>query len=371
MSQARRNWILPGVPLAAGFGICVAIFVHDPLRYQLRIGLAAVATPLLFLGALVSLLVIRRAKLPSRWRLIPFVAILFGCFTALELGATLQDRSHSSGHTLAAHRWVARHWKPINSLGYRDPEPNEVKGAGPQLVFLGDSFTAGHGIKDPADRFTDQLALGLGDEARVYNVGMCGADAKRLLENLRGYPIQGDVVVYTYFGNDILDSAAVFGHRPPAGDPLEERLDPLSAFVIGQSHFANHVYWAFPQDDLSSYWTFFEGIWRDEKVLERHRADLQAIVDEVKARKAKLAVVLFPLLHDLEGSAHYCQWVKSFFESQGVPVLEVEGFVKDLTVRERIVNNNDVHPSVRVHHRVAKELSRYLREQGLLGPPER
>ena len=68
--------------------------------------------------------------------------------------------------TGASLNWLARYWHE-NSLGYRDREWTPEDLAGKQTILVtGDSFAAGWGINDPADRFGDVLAQHLGDELR-------------------------------------------------------------------------------------------------------------------------------------------------------------------------------------------------------------
>ena len=73
-------------------------------------------------------------------------------------------RSDSWVFTLSAHKWFERHWKPINSMGFRDVEHSSASLAGKRVVMVvGDSFVTGFGIEDPADRYTNILGKRLGD----------------------------------------------------------------------------------------------------------------------------------------------------------------------------------------------------------------
>ena len=60
----------------------------------------------------------------------------------------------SFGMSLPARRWFALHTK-LNSLGCRDKEWELAKPPGVRrIAFVGDSFTYGWGIENPAERFT-------------------------------------------------------------------------------------------------------------------------------------------------------------------------------------------------------------------------
>lgn len=84
------------------------------------------------------------------------LAMLSGCITLslLKILFMFIPRSHGVGHSLGSNLWFGYYWKPLNSFGYRDREPDPSR---PSVLFLGDSFTAGHGINHKKDRFSDQV----------------------------------------------------------------------------------------------------------------------------------------------------------------------------------------------------------------------
>ena len=59
---------------------------------------------------------------------------------------------------LSERLWFAKYWK-ANQLGYRDLELADKNFEGKyKIVILGDSYVAGHGIKNPEDRFSNILS---------------------------------------------------------------------------------------------------------------------------------------------------------------------------------------------------------------------
>ncbi|MCD8541018.1 MAG: hypothetical protein LRY55_15615 [Leadbetterella sp.] len=77
-----------------------------------------------------------------------------------ETGFMFFAQTHGVATTRASALWVDKYYKPVNSLGYRDREPN-LKTAKKVVLFVGDSFTAGYGNDDVKDRFSDMVASGL------------------------------------------------------------------------------------------------------------------------------------------------------------------------------------------------------------------
>ena len=144
------------------------------------------------------------------------LAMLLAVFTAGELGfACFADFSDTFNITNVSKRWLVLHIdKERNNEGFRDREPfTKFIAPGKQrIVFLGDSFTAGHGIKNIDDRFTDRIAAWL--EAKqpgkyvVANLGEPGYEAsqieglaKALL--LSEHKSDVNMIVYIYNINDI------------------------------------------------------------------------------------------------------------------------------------------------------------------------
>src|SRR5882724_32510 len=70
----------------------------------------------------------------------------------------LMDTTDSLGFTKISERWVARHWH-VNGAGCRDniEYAAALQPGRRRVSFVGDSFTAGHGINDVNARFANRL----------------------------------------------------------------------------------------------------------------------------------------------------------------------------------------------------------------------
>jgi hypothetical protein len=292
------------------------------------------------------------------------------CFAALPLLATfacievvvaaLGVRSDGFAQTRAGRRWFALHWTPINSLGFRDLEPSPDQAAGRGVVLVvGDSIVAGHGIDEARDRFPDVLGRILGPSSVVVNAAKCGWGTRQEVEAMRAYPLRPDVVVLSYFPNDIEEAAAENGLRPTLHVPPPPRL--LQPFVRA-SYLADLVYWRawrawLRRDFAERYFGHLADCAADPHAWETHEADLVAAVEACRGDGARLAVVVFPELTDLAAGRRHRERVIDLFQRHGVRVVDVARLVIDWPVRRRIVNVVDAHPSREVHARVARELA--------------
>lgn len=82
----------------------------------------------------------------KKFYIIFILASLIIVFVALELIFRSDSFSTGSGAGKASQRWFAKNWAPINQMGYRDVEFSNGESKSVN-IFLGDSFTAGHGVK--------------------------------------------------------------------------------------------------------------------------------------------------------------------------------------------------------------------------------
>ncbi|MFN8396738.1 MAG: hypothetical protein U0176_19085 [Bacteroidia bacterium] len=124
-------------------------------------------------------------------------------------------KTSQNDNSLASKVWFSRHWR-LNPQGYRDFDDTEGGAGKRHLLLVGDSYLAGHGVKDTADRFSNRIQQALGGGWRVHNHGQNGASAEDILDQLQIEGNRADVVIYCWFVNDILGSAAkFFGPRNP------------------------------------------------------------------------------------------------------------------------------------------------------------
>ena len=86
-------------------------------------------------------------------------------------------------------------------MGYRDSEPKS-ENEKPNVLIIGDSFVAGHGIKYE-EMFSNILKNKLKEEYNIFNLGVCGSHTDREFDSLLNYPIKADIIILGYYHNDI------------------------------------------------------------------------------------------------------------------------------------------------------------------------
>lgn len=327
-------------------------------------GLALVLSYLLCAVALVRT---RRHRLAETSTSIALTALAIGfCLSTLEAVFAAVPRSHGVGYTLAARLWFKTYWKPINSLGYRDREHDlATLGDKRTIVIVGDSFVAGHGLTSIDHRFSEVLQERLASGHVVMNIGVNGIDTREEYRRLRALPIEPDIVVLSYFGNDIVEAAEAAGRSMPRIASLTSEMPVVPRVLLERSYLLNYMFWLFPHADMAQYFGHIESSYHDPRSLEIHRADLLRFVAHCRARDIAMVVVLFPYLQDLEGSLVYTDFIEGIFTSEGVPVLRVSDLVRSMPPDQRVVNSNDVHASRSVHRMIGDALFERLKDDAI------
>jgi hypothetical protein len=290
---------------------------------------------------------------------------IFITFILFEAVFMFIPRSHSADFTLASRLWYAKYWKPINSLGFRDNEPDYNY---PVLLFVGDSFTAGHGLNSVDDRFSNIVGRELNKTGKKYSIINI---SKPNLDSIDEYNVMKDFIYSTrikpekiilqYCGNDIEGAAAnngwVFeGFHPPPD------MNKFLILIGSGSYLLNYIYWLYPREYLGMpYITYLTKAYKNDSILSKHKDDLKLFVDYARENSIQLIVIVFPFLADIEMSdSMYLNDIVNFFKANKTSVINVSQLAKDLPVNERIINKNDTHASKKLNRIVAQEILKKL-----------
>ncbi len=309
----------------------------------------------------------RGGRRPGRWQSLVeniLLALLMLFLTTMALEFYFKvffAQSDGFRYTLASQNWYQRYWE-VNSLGYRDEEWTEEKLAGKiRVMVVGDSFAAGSGISRTEDRFANQLGRLLGDNYEVLNVASPGWDTIDEVQAILEYPYRPDILVLSYYINDIEGVAYASGvERPPIRQDPPAWLLPL----IQNSYLANFLYWRIvrlgPQEWATTYWNWLRQINDNPDIRWRHRQELLTIIESAASEKIPLFVLVFPNLAAVEESRFITQPVVDLFTENGVPVLDISQLLSGRNPAEITVNDVDAHPNEVVNLLVAQELYRMI-----------
>jgi hypothetical protein len=290
---------------------------------------------------------------------------IFVLFILLEAIFMFIPRSHSVDYTLASRLWYAKYWKPINSLGFRDNEPDNNN---PVILFVGDSFTAGHGLKSVDDRFSNIVGRELNKKEKKYtiiNIGKPNLDTRAEYEAMKNFlyltRIKREKIILQYFGNDIegaaMDEGLIFGGFHPPPD-----MNKFVMLIGSGSYLFNYIYFLYPREYLGApYITYLTKAYKNDNILSKHKNDLMLFVDYTRENSIQLIVVVFPFLADIEMSnSIYVNNIVNFLKSNNVNVINVSSLARDIPLDERTVNKNDSHASKKLNRIIAQGILKKL-----------
>jgi hypothetical protein len=268
-----------------------------------------------------------------------------------------------------------------NSSGFRGPEFFPLP-PGLHLVFLGDSFTFGEGVRLP-DTYPERTAHLVeersGVPARAFNLGVGGHNttlSRHLLESI-GVALQPDVVVLGYALNDaepplyVIDEERGEIHRRPREAVIPEGLAQLAPpdRWLYRLRTARAVFLLLESRErtrrtLAYYRSLYDGPGAGFE--ESHRA-LEQIAAVCRARGVPFVVLLFPVLFDLDDypfrDVH--ERVRRAVEQAGGVFVDLLPRLAGEKAAQLWVHPTDQHPNERVHAIAARALSEEILKLGL------
>jgi len=300
--------------------------------------------------------------------------------TLLEVGfALLYDTTDSFDMTNVSKRWfqvhVAPHERRLSCLEgagipdrYRaDNEfPLRPSADAEHIVFLGDSFTFGHGIADVKDRFSDRLTARVVSDDHphrmlVSNLSFPGTDlrwVKTVLQRVFAAGGRVDRAVYVLCLNDI---ESFYDQRMTRS--IEQQTFEPPTFLLRDTYFFNWLYFRSQllfRPDVRDYYSFVREYYSGEP-WQRFSVALIRTQTLCRDNNCELSVVVFPFMHNLGSeypfrSIH--EQIVELCKRRRIPVIDLES---DLTAHASAgltVNRFDAHPNERAHAIVAETIER-------------
>jgi hypothetical protein len=303
--------------------------------------------------------------------------VLLFLFSLLVLGGEIYyrfftDTTDSLLFTKVSQRWHLRYWHE-NKDGLRDNVDYSLAltPGKPRITFLGDSFTAAHGVKNIEDRFVNRIRQAH-PEWEVHMLAKPGWDTDDEMDYLgasitNGYQLNEVVLVYCL--NDVSDL------MPERFENIKRIVDDLthSGWLRSNSFLVNTLYHRIQvrrDPFMRNYYGFVKGAYRGA-LWETQKQRLKKLRDLVQEHGGHLAVVTFPFLQALGPGyeyqfAHY--ELDEFWRGLKVPQLDLLTVYQDLPPGKLVVNRFDAHPNEYAHALAAAAIDKFLRTQLAANP---
>ncbi|HMP82445.1 MAG TPA: SGNH/GDSL hydrolase family protein, partial [Verrucomicrobiota bacterium] len=285
----------------------------------------------------------------------------------------IHDTTDSIAYTKVARQWIERYCV-YNSAGFRDNVQYslEIEPGKSRVSFVGDSFTAGHGIKSVEARFPN-LIRAAHPEWEIHVLARFGIDTGmelRLLQQSVADGYKFDQVVLVYCLNDIAD---LF---PEWSDALYRLMADAErgGWLRRHSFFLDtiyHRYRAARDPVLNNYYSFVKDGYRGE-LWNVQKERLKAIRDLVEANGGRLLAVTFPFIHESGDDYEYAfvhKQLDQLWNELGVPHLDLMPVLKVHPSGQIVVNRFDAHPNEFANQLVARAVDEFLNEQLRASPP--
>lgn len=243
----------------------------------------------------------RRRKPVREWRRLVLGNLLVLVFMLSFLpiaGETyyrfIYDTTDALDFTKVSNRWFVRYWH-LNPSGCRDNVDYflKIKPGQRRITFVGDSFAAGHGIKEVEDRFANRLRRAHPDW-EIHLLAQLGYDTGAEQEYLKECLDQGyelDQVVLVYCLNDVSDL------YPDWTRTLNDLTMVNNAgWLPRNSCLVNTLYYRLMtalNPDLKNYFQFIRDGYSGP-TWEQQKQRLEAFRDLVQSHGGRLRVVTFP-----------------------------------------------------------------------------
>ncbi len=279
-------------------------------------------------------------------------------------------QSDGFNFTLSSEKWFDQYWRPINSQGYRDFEHDDLQGKR-ALFVVGDSFVSGHGIKRYQDTFPQVLADKLPDPWEVINLSQPDWGTSKEYEAMVSYPRKPELIVMSYYPNDIEDAANKTGKKRP--EFIKAPSKALKYF-IDRSYFLNFVYWRIyrftaPMELTEGYRHYLPCAYSYETVWGIDQEELYKIIQFARENQSDLMFLVFPQYTFNSVITVNSAKVIDFLRSQGIKVIDLAPLFEGKDIRQLIVSAVDIHPNERLHREVGemlfREIAQVTREQEL------
>ncbi len=282
----------------------------------------------------------------------------------------IYDETDSFALTNSTNRWILRHYQ-YNSSNYRDNQDytKDCPTGKTRVTFIGDSFTAGHGVRDVNQRFANMVRQ-QHPEFDVQVLANNGWDTGHQLEMLTKL---GDTdlqyVVLVYCLNDLSDIV------PEYRQILDRIYAEEPSYLVYNSYFLNTLYYrwvAFADPDVKNFYQFTQKAYENE-IWETQQQRLAAMQTLVQEQGGKLLVVTFPFIHALGKDYVYRdvhQQLDKHWQTLDVPHLDLYDIYKEHAPEQLRVNQYDAHPNEAAHAMAARAIGKFLAKQtGKPGPP--
>jgi len=316
-----------------------------------------------------------------KWYVLSVFISAFQLFYGIELYLSVMPPSQGNGEAFVSKLWFQKYWE-VNNYKYRDRAFKIESVSNKNIIlYVGDSYVAGHGIKKTSQRTPNLLELLLKNKYYIINGGRNGIGTRDEFKIIRNFPISPKLIILTHVSNDINDvksESELNNRKNTSPSRLINFLyknsrnsfffDLIYIFKKNQSFFKNEQ----SESGIETKRFDYE-YYKVDSLQKLHFNDLKTIVDYVTdSIKSKIVILTYPEGDDntIDSSNFYInQKIASHFKDEkNVFIFNTTALFKRINQKGRVVNMFDGHPSAQMNKIIADSLFQFLVTKEILAP---
>jgi hypothetical protein len=326
-----------------------------------------------------------------------FISIFYSTIILLEIFFSFLPLSCSGENVLVSQNWFNYYWVE-NHLGYRDKNSEETDRAGKKnILIIGDSYTAGHGLNDADKRFSNILQQQVSCCADVFNLGVCGADTDNEFQFLTTFPVKPDLIIVAHVNNDIytvLEKKQILEilKLDTQYKSHKKRFKRSENYFLKHSFLLNFIDYLLIErnkekhlaplaDKFPTIEQFLDsdearGIemcyYKNDSLMNLQLKRIDKFIAYSTSNNVPLLFILFPKMNDVvidftDRTAN--QPIARYLRQRGIPAINLTSILKPIEERKRMVGKFDSHPGLYTNSVVADTLKKYLAASQILEKP--
>ncbi len=230
-----------------------------------------------------------------------------------------------------------------------------------RVTFIGDSFTAGHGVADVEKRFVNRIRK-MRPDWEIHTFAVNGWDTYGYMDYMQKAARAGyeyDHVVLVYNLNDISDVMEQWK------DILHRIYFIEPPFLFKHSYFLNLIYYHYfsaRTPEIANYYGFINEGYSGPS-WEKHKFRLSLLKPYFDSEQIDFMVVTFPFLHNIGPNYEYRkihEQMDAFWKDANVPNLDLLPVLERYEPKDLIVSANDPHPNEMAHEIAAKAILSFI-----------
>lgn len=136
----------------------------------------------------------------------------------------------------------------LNKSGFRDDEII-IDSTKKSIVFIGDSFTAGNGIDNIEDRYSNVIKNKM-PAYNVLNFGVGGQSTRDEIITIKKLNFKPDIIVWQYF---FIDFEGIKSFDPEYSLKPFSDINRFSENIVSNTFIFNFIYWQLPHNYMQEY----------------------------------------------------------------------------------------------------------------------